>query len=144
MLLREKSCKSQQEERPLTEEQLSGAGIAKHIAAGQEGRLGCSPFHAQHQAHLTHPPQFLSVLGIQLSSHFLCDYYGNSNVGQIKINQTGMSFSKITKTICVKQGCSHVPQKQLDYLKYNYWTEKKKTIKCNNFCRFHIAGGKSS
>lgn len=94
------------------------AGLTKHVAAGQEGRLGCCPFHAQRRAPLTHLPQVLVV------EIFLCDYYSNSNVGHTKINQTGtFAFSEITKTICVKQGCSHIPQKQLGYLKYDYWTK---------------------
>lgn len=93
------------------------------------GQLGCSPFHAQHQAPLTHLPQVSSVLGIQPSLHFLCDYYDNSNVGQIKINQTGIfAFSEITKTVCVKQGCSHIPQKQSGYLKYHYWNKENNQV----------------
>lgn len=55
---------------------------------------------------------------------FLCHYYGNSNPGKIKTNQTAIcAFFEMTKTICAKEGYCHVPQKQLGYLKYESWTK---------------------
>lgn len=75
------------------------------------------------QAHVT-PLSFYHLLEYNHHGTFLCDYYSNSNLGKISINQTDVcALSEMTKTICAKKGCSYVPQKQLSYLKYKCWTK---------------------
>lgn len=103
------------------EEQLLAAGITKHTR-GADWAASCS-MPSSKQPSLT-SRSFYQLLKYNRHRTFLRDQYGNSNLGKIKINQTDVfAFSQMTKTICAKQGCSHVPQKKLGYLKYEYWTK---------------------